>query len=287
MTENSQNTILSRIHIMETKLKIYTSLFDIGRDKADGRSIAIYKDWLEKTVRIFPGMTIYHNGVFKDFNVDAQLIHLELEDLKFYRMLSNVTRVIKNMKIQAKNDITFSLPAYSLIQLSKFEIANSLWDVNRGTSLLWVDAGISRFIKKSSITLDNVYQSGNSLESAGYDGCFEIDLHRNINYANLRIHKSKFGTCRRVISGTSFWLNSSSINKIYEDLYSYCLEILDQNLWDNEQIILRNLFPKTRYNLNYRIQKKQDTGSVARDMGSESFKLNHKVSLIINNRLQD
>lgn len=270
---------------MNRSYNIYSSLFDIGRDQIDGRSISNYKIWLEKTIKIFPGVTVFHNGTLNDCDLDAKLIYLDLNDLSFYKMLREVSQVIKNANIIAKKDITFLLPAYSLVQLSKFEIANYMWESRKDLSLLWVDAGISRFINETSLSQASIQNAISQLQNYNYQACFEIDLNRNINYLNFKIRNSEFGTCRRVISGTSFWLNSSLINEFYKDIYNYCEELINQNKWDNEQVIIRNLIPYTNYNYNFRVQGKMETGSVARDFGSKNFKLNRILSSTIRSRL--
>jgi hypothetical protein len=270
---------------MNGKYKIYSSLFDIGRVQVDGRSISKYKIWLEKTIKIFPGITVFHNGTLNDCNLDANLTYLDLTDLRFYQMLKKVSQVIKNINITAKEDITFLLPAYSLVQLSKFEIANFIWESQKDLSLLWVDAGISRFINETSVSQASINDAISQLEHHNYQACFEIDLNRNINYKNFKIRNSEFGTCKRVISGTSFWLNSSLINGFYNDIHGYCEELINQNKWDNEQVILRNLIPYTSYNYNFRVQGKMETGSVARDFGSKNFKMNRRLSSAIRSRL--
>ena len=135
---------------------VYTALYDIAREKIDGRKFEDYKEWLKQTISIFPGIYIFHDGNLSEFNkLDCKLLKVKFSDLEIFSKLHSVTDILDTFKPEATSDITFKTPLYSLVQYSKFELANHLKGVANFDSVLWVDAGISRFI--SSVDMYLVY----------------------------------------------------------------------------------------------------------------------------------
>ncbi len=269
---------------MSTPNAVYSALYDIGREKIDGRMFKDYKMWLKKTTTIFPGMYIFHDGNLTDFeNLDCYLIELPLSDLEIFKKLDLVTKILQKFKPIATSDITFKTPLYSLVQFAKFELAYHLRARIAFDSVLWVDAGISRFLEKVDHEL-LIYNSKRLIDE-GKETVFEIDLRRNIDLGKLSIKNPNVGTCKRVISGTSFWINNDFLNEFNYLVNSKLEEWIDSGVWDNEQILIRKLLAENQINSKYILQNRNLTGSVARTLGSRVLSKNDLTNKIISRML--
>lgn len=242
---------------------VYTALFDLKRDDIDGRSIADYKSWLIRTCALFPGLTVFHDGCCDDLRMeDVKFIRITPSDLKFFQLLEPVSNLLHSFLPESPSDVTFQLPTYSLMQFSKFELGCLLLKDTDSGSVLWVDAGISRFF--------NTQQQEKKLKESffpifdEFDLLLEIDLRRNFDFLRMRIKKSRIGSCRRVISGTSFWANSKAIREIYDKSIITTNEWIAKGVWDNEQVMLRSIFTTFNLRTAFVVQGKEETGSVAR-----------------------
>lgn len=264
---------------------VYTGLFDIGRDRFDGRSFNQYKKWLTDTINLFPGINIFHDGSLNDFsNLDCNLISVQLSELTTFSYHNNVFKILQNFQPVSKYDITFQTPLYSLIQFSKFELASKLKVMTNCNSALWVDAGISRFV--NSIDYGLLKKNMDKLIKKKKVAAFEIDLKRNLNLKQLSIKNPRVGTCKRVISGASFWMNANFIDDINRLINIKIDDWISKNIWDNEQIMLRILLGENQFNIEYIRQKQNPPGSVARNLGSTHTSNNEFANRVINHLLR-
>lgn len=221
----------------------YTALFELGRESVDGRSIAEYKVWLSKTCKLFPGIIVFHDGCLDSFeHPDGHLVRLELESLRTFGLLPRLSAVLENFTPKAAADITFRLPEYGLVQLAKFELAEKVFEMTNADSVLWVDAGISRFIPVP-LNINNLQDFSMFLLKSRYDYFFEIDTRRNWNPLKIKLNRPGVGTSRRIVAGGSFWIRSHNIHSISLSAFNYAKSWVEAGIWDNEQILLRYLLP--------------------------------------------
>jgi hypothetical protein len=261
---------------MNEDCQVYTSLFNIGRDKIDGRSIFQYQDWLRKTLDIFPDMLIFHDGSCAEMEIPNQnLKFLDKANLRAFSFQKQLVDTLKIFNPSASKDITFRLPEYSLVQFSKFELGIMASEFKSAQSVLWVDAGISRFLdshlKSKTQTYLKFRQQTNKLNKFPINMVLELDILNNLSLKELRLSKSDVGSCRRVISGTSFWIKSNYLLELNELIFDEIANWLNLKIWDNEQVLLRKILPKLS-RLKFVPQFFEETGGVAREM------LNNKIS---------
>jgi len=248
-----------------------TALFDINREVIDGRTIDDYKIWLQKTVKNFPNTLIFHDGVCDDLEHEFRnLIRINPNELWIFNHKDKISEIIANFNPVSKNDITYLNPLYSLVQFSKFELLKIAKESFSAESYLWIDAGISRFLQ--FVNNENLIDV-NSTEflQNGTRFAFEIDLKNNLDLSNFEIKKSMPGTCKRVISGTSFWVEGNSVDPIWDLIRKGVNNWLTYECWDNEQVMLRQILPSIP-NVEYIIQWNSPTGSVAREMLTKKMK---------------
>jgi len=258
----------------------FTALFDIGRNSIDGRGLDSYLNWLQLTIELCPNLIIFHDAQTDLSSISGGTkILIDTSKLKTFGYLPYLEELFQEYRPKAYGDITFNLPKYSLIQYSKFELASILLVKFPAESYLWLDAGISRFLK-NQISSSRIEDNASKLLKKGFDLMVEIDVKNNFLLHGLRIEKSDVGTCRRVISGTSFWLNSKSIFRLNGLIEETLNSWKDQRVWDNEQVLLRNILPNYILRVNYRRQLISPTGGVARWFGKK-----HYLFLAFPNRL--
>ena len=245
----------------------YTCLFDISRDKIDGRSLDLYQNWLKETIKMFPGIVVYCESVPNHFkNLNANFVIYDQNQLEAFKHLQKVNEVLSTFKAKSPNDMTFLLPKYSLVQLSKFELAVVTSKMISSPSLLWVDAGVSRFL--TNLGSNNLELNSGFLLDHSYSYAFEIDLRNNMNYLKAKALTPPIGSSKRLVSGTSFWIKTSMAQQFNAALNNLIIGWLNQGKWDNEQIALRFLFKteKSLKNTFFIPQKDEQTGSVARSL---------------------
>ena len=261
----------------------YTSLFDIGRSTIDGRTMENYTKWLNATLKIFPNLIIFHDGSCDSLKLEnSKVVKISKERLESFKLKNKVSQVMKDFSPSSSGDITFRLVEYSLVQYAKFELGKKVMDISDCSSVLWIDAGISRFIKSPKI--NKLETNSENLLTHGIKMVLEIDIRNNFNLQNLSINDSEVGTCRRVISGTSFWINSDFLNEINILINSKMQEWIKAGIWDNEQVLLRNLLPLDK-KICYVPQIYKPTGSVARKLSAGKLKIRPWFNRLIDTSL--
>jgi hypothetical protein len=224
---------------------------------------------------------IFHDGSC-DFLISdsAKLVKVSKEDIWAFCQLDKVNELLSKFRPIATNDITFKNSLYSLLQFSKFDLMRFAKANTDSSSFLWVDAGISRFLNKS-YGLNNIEKNVGNLLNRNVKYMFEIDLRNNLKYLPLHISNSIPGTCKRVISGTAFWINGECVDLFTNKIHTEIEEWITAGVWDNEQVMLRKILPHLT-DVNYVVQWNSPTGSVARSLLNED-KYNHKYK---NNLIQ-
>jgi len=257
-----------------------TALFDINRESSDGRKLTDYLDWLTETIEIFPDIVVYHDGTCNELlGFDCTFVKINKSDLWIFSQSELVRDLVGRLNPISFNDLTYKNYQYGLVQFSKFELIANTHREYPAHSYLWVDAGISRFISgvgTSSILHKNV----ETLLKYDLNSLFEIDLKSNFSLYPLEIRTAIPGTCRRVISGTSFWVAANFATEFYR-LVRLDVEFwIDNKIWDNEQVLLRSLLPKLN-KIKYSIQWYKPTGAVARKLLTKKVIGNQFISNVI------
>lgn len=264
---------------METLCQTYTCLIDINRQSVDGRSMDLYKKWLRNTIKLYPGIIVFCESIDSDLkDLDAQFYKINRNLI--FKDLEKVNSVLRSFDYEASEDVTFQLPSYALLQFYKFDLGQIAKIMSGAASLLWVDAGISRFIDAASnSTLQN---NAKFLINKSYKFAFEIDLRNNIKVPQIKVVSPKIGKCTRIISGTSFWINSDSVELLAGTTNKIKNDWLGSGIWDNEQVALRYVLKSKEilYNSYFIAQGNNQTGSIARQFSNkiiEERKISNKL----------
>jgi len=267
-------------HADSISCQVFTALFDLGREDIDSRSVSEYLDMLEKTISLFPGVVVFHDGVCDDFqNTMATFVKVAPLTLHTFSYSSELKEVLKNFKPGSPNDITFKLPAYGLMQFAKFELANRVVKDYKCQSVLWVDAGISRFINSENVMEPLISPTRKERRTA--DAAFEIDLRKNLDIRKFRIKNPEIGSCKKVIGGGAFWLNSAAVPKFAKSIDDSIRKMLTDKVWDNEQVLLRKIIPSLSLRVQFVTQGRNQPGAVARKfLSGYNFRTSMSSNLI-------
>jgi len=250
---------------------VVTAIYNLKRGEIDGRGINQYKIWLSKTLQVFPKAIVFCEDptLSGEFGGLGTWVNLPISEFHFSSQLAEISKICLELK-KYSNDVTFSLPMYAVFQIAKFQLlshALSLSSLPKYKGYLWVDAGISRFVFEPS----NRHKSKKVRSIRfGNESLFEIDFKKNLTW-NGELKFSQPGTNRRSFSGTSFYLTKDDIIIYDKAIVNAAQNWIDIGLWDNEQVLLNNLF-KSKIISPGLIRQKNETGSVARSfLGQESF----------------
>ena len=251
-------------HADSTSCQVFTALFDLEREHIDSRSMPEYLEMLDKTISLFPGVVVFHDGVCDNFhNRLATFVKVAPTSLYTFKYLPELKEVLRTFKPGSPNDITFKLPAYGLMKFAKFELQNRVINDYDCESVLWVDAGLSRFLHSGTAIAS--LDSYSEVKRGIVDAAFEIDLRRNLDIRKFRIKNPDIGSCKKVIGGGSFWLNSAAVPKFAKKIDDSIKGLLKDRVWDNEQVLLRKIIPSLGVRVHFITQGRSQPGSVARN----------------------
>lgn len=239
------------------KVMVITSLFDINRDtKGDGRTIAEYLNWFEKTLKLKCDMTIYTEKKFQDFilkhrkNVtnETKIIIQNLEDLPFYKNFNKIAEIINSRqykrKIRHPERVECILPEYNLIQYSKFGWLKEAAEKNKEHEyFFWMDAGCSRFFLDTD--LNKEWPNPSLLDKD------KFLIQRNVNWPkmwnNLNISRYIWHS-NALMCGGLFGGGRDMINKMELLIEKICQNIFFANqCFNNEQfaiVIACKIYPE-------------------------------------------
>ncbi|MDR3466454.1 MAG: hypothetical protein P4M07_10965 [Xanthobacteraceae bacterium] len=224
-----------------------TALYDIGRSKLDGRGVDDYVGWLNGTLRLPIPFIIFLDPAVDPSRIQGKasdrIVVLPKEELRPFIWLERVEAICRDgTNISAKNDLTYRLPSYALIQFSKFDMIRQAAALNPLLEgLLWIDAGISRFFKDD---LD-LYQMNRALLRAKLDQApLTVNITPVLRQAlnGSTVSKKFAGTCERLVTGETFLVRASAAAEIQSNVYDYVeREWIGNDVWDNEQVALGEL----------------------------------------------
>ena len=250
------HTFLQRVRDLARaiKMKSYNTtcvsgMYDIGREKIDGRSIGQYKEWITKTIQTLQDPIVLYLDKslrWKEYLLlnrgaigPIQIIETALEDIPMWNYRSKVSDILNDesfKRIQKyKNDITNLMPEYCLIQYSKFGWLEdaSQRNIFNSKQYVWIDAGFSKFYNT-----DSIYRC--ILDSKNK---FVIQADNSIRNIPMLTCDNYIGTNECILHGWLWILSKEIISVVkYNILKLWDEEMLAKGRIDNEQIALGLLY---------------------------------------------
>lgn len=221
--------------------KVITALFDIGREKYDGRNINDYLSWFEKTLQLNCEFVIFTEPKFEEFvrlhRSDATIIIQELDSVPYFQINDRINTIINSPEYQSKmadtSRIECRLSLYNVIQYSKFgwlQKAIELFpEVNQ---FFWMDAGCSRFFEDVDISIPWPATNGILDE--------KVVIQSNINFPRIfpKLDRQYIWSNESILVGTLFGGCSNKLLKLISDIELFIKDMLDNNEINNEQFAL-------------------------------------------------
>lgn len=239
-------------------VSLVTALFDINREKVDGRRLDDYLTWFEKTLQINCNMFIYTEAKFVDFiqlkRPKCLLKHntvigiIDLQDIYYYKYYDKIYDILNNEEYKSKitdpKRIECILPEYNIIQYSKFDFLKKSIMNNyfKSDFFFWIDAGISRFFFDLNIL--NRYPTKNSLDFIKKSK-FIIQKRQDLEVYN--IDETLLWKSENLLKGTMFGGSGNYINIISDKIEQvFVNEMLANNVVNNEQIALAQVWKSNK-----------------------------------------
>ena len=237
------------LSIKNTKMTCVTSMYDIQRERIDGRSLINYKEWLYKTVQsLYDPVVLYldptlnwKNDIIRARNSIGPMVIYELSfsQTMMWKYKQAITDVLNNPEFKQKqlhpNDITNLIPEYCMIQYNKFDFLDRTITANPFSSTVfsWMDAGISRFLneKRYIHNLDGL----NTLDVFALQTTYSVVPTINID--------TYIGSNLCILKGGIWVMNKSAFYNVYNKIINILEnEMIAKNRIDNEQIALTVLY---------------------------------------------
>lgn len=236
-----------------TQVTLVTSLFNIEREKMDGRNWENYLEWFEKTLRLKCPMVIFTSSDIVPFieekrlNIPTEIIPHEIKEIPYYYLKNDIDRILKSERytemILDPNRIECKHSIYSIIQYSKFKWLKMAIKENPFNSkfFFWLDAGGSRFFDGLDLNLE--YPSKNAIEALEEMGekfliQMNMEFYKDLVNADILTEKYLLDN-RSYILGSFFGGTEKMVYKVAEDVESVFLqEMIEKKFVNNEQIAL-------------------------------------------------
>lgn len=235
------------------QVTLVTSLFNIEREKMDGRMWENYLEWFEKTLRIKCPIMIFTSSELipfieeKRLNIPTEIISHEIEEIPYYYLKNDIDKILNSEqyteRISDPNRIECKHSIYSIIQYSKFKWLKMAIEENPFNSkfFFWLDAGGSRFF--DDLDLDLGYPSENAIEALEEMGekfliQMNMEFYKDLVNADILTEKYLLDN-RSYILGSFFGGTEKMIHKVAQDIESVFLhEMIENEFVNNEQIAL-------------------------------------------------
>ena len=239
---------------------IVTALYDIGREKIDGRGIEQYLQWFKKTLQLNCPMVIYCENENVDFikkhrssKLKTEIIVQQLDNIPYFYLKEKMDEILKDpdyiSKIKDPNRIECQTSLYSIIQYSKFAWVKDVSEKNYFNSdyFLWMDAGLSRFMP--SFDINQKFPGNNFLsrvKEIPSKPLFQIYMLPYSDLYNAKdLTTEYFYDNRSYVMGGMFGSDKNAINWLKEKVeFVLTEEMLSQNKFNNEQIAIGYLLKK-------------------------------------------
>ena len=203
---------------MRNDVTIVSALFNIERERMDGRDWDEYLKWFDVTLQLKCPMVLFITEDIKELveekrkDLPTEIIVQSVDDIPYYHLKDEIQEILDSGDYKSKMAdparIECKHAMYSIIQYSKFPWVKKAIELNPHDSdyFFWLDAGGSRFF--DGFDLSEPYPSDSAMESL--EGMGESYLvQMNCDY--------------------------------YEDLYGANELSLDY-LWDNRSYVLGSMF---------------------------------------------
>lgn len=233
------------------KTTIVTALYDIGREKFDGRKFEEYLVWFEKTLSLNCSMVVFVPASLETFvrsnrkEKETTIILQELEETPYFHVSERMQEVISHpgykQKMNDSHRIECTSNLYNCIQYSKFKWMKEAAEIKQSDYFIWMDAGLSRFF--DDLDTSKQYPGKNAVPVLEANKDKILVQAFSSNYPDLfyaqTLTEDYFWDNRSFVMGGMFGGSKSAIEKIDKMTEEVLVrKMLDNDFVNNEQIAL-------------------------------------------------
>ncbi|WP_449393912.1 hypothetical protein [Devosia riboflavina] len=234
------------------KIVAVTGFFDVGRAGYDNRTPGHYIDWLNKTLQTPLPFLVFLDPAFDASGVvlkpEDRIVHVPRSELTMFRHRKKIEEIVANSQNVNRRDIAFNIPEYGMIVMSKLELMKRASKETDADFLVWVDAGLSRFIPDLGDGKLKVTKA--DLEGLNFGLTTTLHLAQRMRIG--KFPRSMVGRTLAMMSAGDFIVARSFAEEL-SDRMDFLVETewLPAGLWDNEQVaigslLFRGALPGTR-----------------------------------------
>jgi hypothetical protein len=251
---------------------IVTAMYNIGREKIDGRSISKYKSWLYKTIETLLDPIVLHLDSSLNWKSEIlkirgsvgpiNIIETKICDIPMWKYKHDVEKILNSDSFKSiqkyKNDITNLLPEYTLIQYSKLGWLEDAQNRNtfNSSQYVWIDGGFSRFYDTNS-QYKCTRTSCNS---------FSIQADHTITKIPSLSYDNYIGSNERIFHGGLWVVSAKIITDVKKEVIRiWETEMIEKNRIDNEQIAIGLAFKNKSELFNVIYSRNGDPESIFLD----------------------
>lgn len=249
---------------VDSKCTIVTALYDIQREKFDGRSFEKYKQWFRDTLTLPAPMLIFVDESLCEWVKSARprdqyqtLIISEPKDrCPQAHNLHRMKQILQSNFQKNESDLSMQMPEYQMLMYSKFGWLQRAMKLNpfETDMFAWVDAGQSRFWSRSSYHARAVWphpswvRKISNSERVWLQGRREMFAFADgIKQRKEAENEKIIGTCQSVLWGTVVAGHQTVLKHLchlVDDYLEY--QLLQKGRIDNDQVTLQLIWTKYR-----------------------------------------
>lgn len=243
-------------------MQIVTALFDIGREKDDGRTMDDYLSWLHSLLEIFPKSLVFHDGsadrLISSF-CDVRFIDISIQDLHFFTHIDHITTICDQYLASGKKDLVYRNPLYGIVTMSKFELMLRALAYSADQQFLWVDAGVLRLYKQYS---EWSYDDFKNIDSNNLNGALvEIDVLPRCGRLWPKI--PSIGSSDRLVGTSIMLVERQTVISLHRGITELVQNWIHQDQWDTEQVAIARIW-KLGFPLSFCVQQRRTPTSILR-----------------------
>jgi hypothetical protein len=241
---------------MNQNITIVSALFNIDREKMDGRKWEEYLEWFDITLKLKIPMVLFVTEDIREFveerraQIPTSIIVQTVDDIPYYYLKPQIDVIIEDPDHKNRVDdperIECQHSIYSIIQYSKFKwMKQAAYENLFGSDyFFWLDSGASRFFE--GLDLNNQFPGPGGLEAIENMGenfllQLNVDHYKDIAYANT-LPDEYLRDSRAITCGSFFGGHKNIIDTVANMVDQVWTEkIIGENFINNEQIVLAYL----------------------------------------------
>ena len=244
---------------MRNDVTIVSALFNIERERMDGRDWDEYLKWFDVTLQLKCPMVLFITEDIKELveekrkGLPTEIIVQSVDDIPYYHLKDEIQEILDSGDYKSKmadtNRIECKHAMYSIIQYSKFPWVKKAIELNPHGSdyFFWLDAGGSRCFEDYDLTQN--YPSAEAkkaLDEMGDSFLVQMNTEYYTDLANAKTLSTDYlYDNRSYVLGSMFGGHKKSLFRVCDMVHDVLMnDMIANNTINNEQIALGYLMKK-------------------------------------------